>query len=264
MFGQSRRDVVRGMAAVTMQSAISSERADASQQETAKYPRDVGRKFFADGRPRPFAGNTIISHLPQQGRGYGTFDAFLDIYRDLPVMGFARKISALPCSSYHMTVFGGANDQDRERGPWPGDVPIDTPIVRCNTVMAEHLAGFTLDCELPLRMRVDTDFPGETSPITVPLQPLDAREAGKLRRIRDKLADILHIRTADHDSYRYHVTIAYQVAWFTADEKREYAAAFQSWRSRLARACPVIELGAPEFCTFRDMFAFERKFLLGA
>ena len=58
-------------------------------------PGDVGRKFEANGRVRPFAGNIIIAHLPQQGPGFAAFDRLLNIYRDLPVCAFARKVTSL-------------------------------------------------------------------------------------------------------------------------------------------------------------------------
>src|SRR3546814_10770713 len=49
--------------------------------------------------------------------------ALLDIYREAPAHPFVRKITLLPPSSYHMTIFGGANDKPRERKSWPADLP---------------------------------------------------------------------------------------------------------------------------------------------
>lgn len=226
-------------------------------------PSDVGRKFEANGRVRRFAGNTIISHLPQQGPGYAAFDRLLDIYRDLPVCGFARKVTALPTSSYHMTVFGGANDQDRARQPWPQGVPIDAPIETCNAMLAQRLSDVRLGCELPFRMVVDErSAANRVSPITLHLQPADAGEAAKLRQVRDRIADALKMRAPDHDRYQFHITIGYQIDWFTAAEQKEYEAAMLRWRTRLMAESVVFELGAPEYCVFEDMFSFRRQFAL--
>ena len=225
-----------------------------------EHPKDVGRKFFADGRVRPFAGNTVICHLPQQGAGYETFDALLDIYRGMPAHAFNRKIALLPPSSYHMTIFGGANDQGRTPGAWPSDIPLDTPIATCNALLAERLKGFRLECDLPLRMRVDdSDPPIHPEPMLIDLVPVDAAEERKLRRLRDRLSDTLQIRTSDHDRYGFHITLAYQIAWFTAAEQADYDAAQRRWRRELERKAPVIELRAPEYCTFKDMFAFQSQ-----
>jgi hypothetical protein len=226
-------------------------------------PSDVGRKFYADGRVRPFAGNTIICHLPQQDAGFATFDTLLDIYRDLPAHGFARKLAILPPSSYHMTLFGGANDQERKPGLWPADVPLDTPTSVCDTILGERLRGFKLDCALPFRMRViDAEPAPHPDPILVDLAPVDSAEERKLRSLRDRFAEVLKIRAPDHDRYAFHISIAYPIDWLTDQEQSEHAAARRRWRSVLKRKIPVVQLGAPEYCTFDDMFAFRRRLLI--
>jgi hypothetical protein len=267
--GHSRRDFMAaaGMTVVAAAGAPPGLAAEPPKPagKPGTHPHDVGRKFFVGGRVRPFAGNTIIAHLPQQGLGFRTFDSILDIYRDLPACGFGRKVTALPTSSYHMTVFGGANDQQRDRGPWPSDLPHDLPIEVCNRLLAERLAEFRLGCEPVFRMTVDETVPAATaSPITLHLRPLDDGEAAKLRLLRDRLAEALKIRSADHDTYRFHITMAYQIDWFTRSETAEYRAALGKWRAAVKRSAPVIALGAPEYCVFNDMFAFERLFTLEA
>ncbi len=243
--------------------ALMADPARAATQSRPARPKDVGRKFLPDGRVRGFAGNTIICHLPQQGPGYAVFDRLLDIYRDLPTLRFARKVTALPTSSYHMTIFGGANDQGRETQPWPTGVPLDAPIESVNTELARRLAGIRLGVELPFRMVVDDRLPVDrVSPITLPLRPADEREAAKLKQARDRLAEALGMHAPDHDRYRFHITIGYQIEWFTAAEEAEYARALDGWRSHLIGQGVVFDFGAPEYCVFDDMFAFRRQFEL--
>lgn len=232
--------------------------------ERGAYPPDVGRKFRADGRVMPFRGNTIISHLPQQGPGSEFFDTLLEVYRELPAHAFSRKITALPPSSYHMTLFGGANDSDRRPGLWPADLPLDLPMAECDRILGERLKAFDLDCELPFRMRVDlAEPPPAERPLTIRLVPLDGAEDAKLRRLRSRLSDVLGIRAPGQDAYRFHVTLAYLYRWLTPEEDRAFRAVLAGWRDRLAKACPVIALGAPEYCLLEDMFAFKRQFYLG-
>ena len=231
-------------------------------QSPDNTPPDVGRKFFRDGRVKEFKGNTIICHLPQQDAGYRTFDALLGIYRDVPSYAFARKLAILPPSSYHMTIFGGANDLGRKPGLWPDDIALDTPITLCNALLAERLFSFPLDCELPIRMRVDLAPIVRSSPITVDLKPSDDQELQKLRRLRDRLSDLLRIRAPDHDRYGFHITIAYQIAWFDEAEEDAYAIPRRRWLVRLQQEAPVISFGAPEYCTFNDMFSFRRQLFI--
>ncbi|WP_049973745.1 DUF1868 domain-containing protein [Azospirillum sp. B4] len=226
-------------------------------------PPDVGRKFWPDGRVKPFLGNTIICHLPQQGENAAAFGALLDIYREAPAHAFSRKITLLPPSSYHMTIFGGANDAERKPNLWPSTIPLDAPMVDCDRLLGDRLRAFALDCDLPLRMRVDPAEPaaGE-GPLTMRLLPADAAEDRKLRILRERLSTCLDIRAPGQERYRFHITIAYQVDWLTAAEDQDFRAALRLWKARLLDASPLILLGPPEYCTLKDMFAFQRQFFL--
>ncbi len=254
----SRRTI---LAAGLPAAALAGSLAHAAQKNA--YPPDVGRKFDADGRVKPFAGNTIICHIPQQGPGSETFDALLDIYRQLPAHAFAAKVTALPPSSYHMTIFGGANDQDRKPDLWPADLPLDVPMADCDRLLGERLEAFRLDCDLPLRMRVNLAEPAASErPLTIRLLPIDDAEQAKLTRLRERLSQALGIRAPGHDTYRFHITLGYLCRWLTPAEDADYRRALRTWREGLAKRCPVIALGAPEYCTLADMFAFKRQFYL--
>ena len=227
-------------------------------------PRDVGRKFFADGRVRPFAGNTIICHLPQQGEDAELFRALLDIYRQLPSQAFARKMTALPPSSYHMTIFGGANDQDRRRPLWPAGVPLDATMAACNAALAERLRDFRLGEDVPpYRMTVDMTEPAsDEAPLTLRLVPADAETRGKLYRLRERLADRLGIEVNQPDDYGFHVTLGYAIDWLTPAQTAAFRATLATWKRDIIARVPIITLGAPEYCLLDDMFHFARQFYL--
>lgn len=227
------------------------------------YPPDVFSKFHPDGRPYPFAGNTIVCHLDQQGERSAAFDAFLDIYREVPTLPFARKVAWLPPSSYHTTIFGGANDRPRLKTSWPADLPLDLPIADCDRVLGERLKGFALDCALPIRLKVDLEqVQNPARPLTLLLLPVDAAEEAKLRDVRDRLSRLLAIRSPSHDAYRFHVSLGYPIAWFSGRETSAFQATWRRWVGAVAAKSPVIALGAPEYCVFEDMFAFHRQFYL--
>lgn len=229
------------------------------------YPGPVGYKFTADGRVKPFAGNTIVCHLPQQGEGQPVFDHFLDIYRELPAHGFTRKITALPPSSYHMTIFGGANDSVRKPGLWPKDLPLDLPLAECDRILGDRLRNARFDVTAPIRMRIDDrEPPHHTEPLLIDLVPVDEAENRRLRQMRDEISTLLGIRAPNHDRYQFHITLAYQVAWFNATEQQEYEATCLRWRQGLRRQVPLVTFGPPEYCTLKDMFAFNRQFYLTA
>jgi hypothetical protein len=237
--------------------------ADGALAQTASPP-DVGRKFAADGRVLPFLGNTIICHLPQQGEHSEAFDALLDIYRDFPARGWMRKVTPLPPSSYHMTVFGGANDKARRYPLWPAGLPLDMPMEACNAILAERLSALRMEGDAPpYRMKVNpAEPPLEETPLTIRLLPADEDTERRLRHLRDRISQVTGIREPDHARYRFHITLGYQFAALSDAELAAYRADLALWKAVLAEKVPVITLGAPEFCLLKDMFAFKRQFYL--
>lgn len=223
-------------------------------------PPSVGRKFNADGSPCSFPGNTIISHIPL---ATPLSDALTAVRDTLAAGGYAPCLALLPPSSYHMTVFEGVTESSRRRGVWPADLPIDAPLAAAHRQLEQRLEGFALDCALPLRMRLDA-FSLERDPgATIRLLPLDEQENRKLRRLRDRLSARLRVRAPDHDEYGFHITLAYLVDWMTPEQRREYIAVQSDCFNMLQKRVPMIELGAPEFCVFYDMFAFDTRFRVG-
>ena len=68
---------------------------------SSAYTREVGRKFYPDGTPRLFAGNTIICFVaPEHSISQATV-AFQNALRQA---AFGGKFALLPQSSFHMTV----------------------------------------------------------------------------------------------------------------------------------------------------------------
>lgn len=256
----NRRDFLTLLGGVGVLAASGLRTTPASAQKTRP---DGGLKFNRDGQVVTFAGNTIVCHLPQQGPEATCFNALLDIYREAPKFAFTHKAAMLPPSSYHMTVFNGADDLGRRPGRWPEDAPQDMSMEACNRLVAERLKTFRLLTDLPIRMKVDLSEPGpDANTLNLRLLPLDSVESAKLRKLRSRLSDCVKIRSADPDAYGFHVTLAYWVAPLSAAEQRECDTTLKIWREGVAALCPVINLGAPEYCTFKDMFAFNRQFYL--
>lgn len=231
--------------------------------QPARLP-DVGRKFDANGSVLPFAGNTIVCHLPQQGENSAAFDALLGIYRQVPGESWASKMTALPPSSYHMTIFGGANDKERRYPLWPAGLPLDLPMARCSEILGDRLRDVHLtDDAPPYRMRVNlAEPPASETPLTIRLHPADADTERRLRTLRDRLSKVMGIREPDHDRYQFHITLGYQFAAMADGETRAFRAALARWKDELARRVPIITLGAPEYCVLADMFAFKRQFYI--
>jgi hypothetical protein len=221
---------------------------------------DTKLKFNPDGTRRPFKGNTVICHMQPQG---STRDTVEQIATDLRRSSFIHKIALLPPKSYHMTVYPGANDQGRDITGWPSDVPKEASIEECSRIIGERMRAFHLECQLPIRMKVDgTKTIENPRATTLRMTGLDADEEKKIRRIRDRLVEVFGFRDKQHDQYGFHITLAYQLQRFTSAEQTEYRAVLAKNVPRIIASAPCFEFANPEYCTFPDMFRIDVQNLL--
>jgi hypothetical protein len=222
--------------------------------------RDTQLKFFPDGTRRAFKGNTVICHLPVQS---AMRDAMVEFHDELASSPLRPKLGLTSTDSYHMTIFPGANDQDRNISGWPSYVPPNATIEECSRIVGEKMAGAHLNCALPLRMKVDESLTvNHPTASTLLMVPVDDAENTKLRSLRDQLSDLYGFRLKNHDQYGFHITMSYQVHPFTDEEQTTYRTMLKLHTRRIIEAKPVLELGIPEYCTFPDMFRFEPQKLL--
>ncbi|KAL8298087.1 hypothetical protein RB597_006974 [Gaeumannomyces tritici] len=224
-----------------------------------EFPAGVPRKFDPDGKVQPFPGNTILCHLSPSSELY---DSLLVLYVKLQHSPFAGLMTLLPPPSWHMTVFEGVCDQVRKPGFWPSDLALDSTLAECDALFERKLRPLELpsgaNAPPPYRVQVAGVDPLEVG-IGLTLRPQDGEEEARIRGLRDRLSGLLMIRHPGHEGYGMHLSVAYLLRHLTADQERELRALVQSHFNEL----PVeFELGPPEFCRFKDMFAFERVMYL--
>ncbi len=218
--------------------------------------RDTTLKFNPDGTRRPFAGNTVICHLPIQ---CAMRSAMVNLHDDLARASYYPKLGLTSIDSYHMTIFPGANDLDRNISGWPSYVPADAPIEVCSRMVGERMAKAHLNWRA-LRYR-SAHLTNPTACTCAWL--VDDAEATKAHSIRNQLfRGNCGFRLKDHDQYGFHITMSYQIAPFTNQEQAAYRSLLKLHIQRIIDAAPVLELGNPEFCTFPDMFRFDTQKLI--
>jgi hypothetical protein len=218
----------------------------------------LDQKFDAHGNVLRFPGNTLLCHVPLFTPLSDALTAVRDQIRTGP---FADALAMLPPESYHMTVFEGANDLARTRERWPAALPLNATLAECTRHMEGKLRAFDLGCALPLRMKLAE--PGQQLMIgAMRLVPADADEAHKLGALRDRLAQHLGMRTPWHDSYAFHITHSYLIRLMSLEAVRQALDFHSRLYTELVSPAGAITLGAPEFCTFIDMQAFDNRLLL--
>lgn len=220
------------------------------------YPRWITQKFEPDGCLLPFPGNTIICHLSPES---ALHCALLRLYSDLQRAEFAPLFAMLPPTSWHMTIFEGVSDKSRKSGLWSENLALDAPLEDCSTLFKEKLRDFDLRMEPPFRMAVYGFEPLEDG-IALRVVPADPSEDRRIRQLRDRLSTLLGIQPPGHDHYSFHVSVSYMLRYLNKQEHNDIWRFLQGYISKISE---YFEVGAPEFCTFDDMFAFRREFLLG-
>ncbi|KAJ7210684.1 RNA ligase/cyclic nucleotide phosphodiesterase [Mycena haematopus] len=201
-----------------------------------KYPAGVPNKFDPEGNVQRYPGNTIICHLSPSSELH---KSLLELQDKLKSSHFSHLYALLPPSSWHMTIFEGVCEV-HQPGRWPDDLPDDASLA--------ELSSFDLQCDPPYHLTVIEFRPLSTAGIGVHIEPSTPEENARLRHLRDQLSKLLHIRTKDHETYVFHLSVAYMLRFELMNLLADH---FKGMPKQF-------ELGPPEFCAFEDMFTFNR------
>jgi hypothetical protein len=212
-------------------------------------PTDLGQKFDPAGNVLPYAGNTFICHIPQKSPAHA---ALTDASLALQAGSVAGTFSYLPPSSFHMTVFEGVCDVDRngDTDRWPVGIRREASVPEVSRSFENACRTLVLAKEQHIR---PTGIFGGFSVAISGLTPL---AEASLRHIRRLLRDATGISRADFKTYDFHITLAYPLRWLTGGEAVAVVDLSDRVFTRLLEQVPHITLGPVEFCSFDDMHAF--------
>ncbi|KAJ7210666.1 RNA ligase/cyclic nucleotide phosphodiesterase [Mycena haematopus] len=227
-----------------------------SSKSSVKGPKYLS-KFDPDGNVQHYPGNTIVSHLSPSSEPE-LYESMLALYDKLKSSHLSHLYALLPPSSWHMTVFEGVCDQVRVPRRWPDDLPMDASLEDCTSLFESKLCSFNLQCEPPYRFSM-TGFYPLVGIIGVHLEPYATDENARIRDLRDRLSTLLHLRLKGHATYGLHFTMAYLLRFLTKEQDEDLRKLLMDHFDGMPKQ---FQLGAPEFCTFEDMFAFKRLFYL--
>ena len=213
----------------------------------AAPPRHLSTRYDHRGRFLPEPGNTVVCHLVPDSASEA---ALIEVRRRMLAMAEADHLAFTPISSLHMTLFQGIIEFRRAPPYWPADVPLDTPIEAMTELYRTRLGGF----RAPESFRVRTIDIVPTGLTVAGATPEDARS---LAAWRDRLAIPFGYCHPDHETYEFHITLAYMLKWLPDACLPAWNKLFVECLDLLAREASVLELRAPAFCAFRDMNHFE-------
>ena len=210
-------------------------------------PRHLGTRYDQSGRFLPEPGNTVVCHLV---RGSETELALADAQVRYRSMLDAGRLAFTPLESYHMTLFQGIIEGRRTHPYWPADIAGDTPIAEMTQLMGARLNRLP---PLPsFKVEVTTALP-----TGLLVDGLTAEDRHAMAEWRNAYADVLGYRHPDHDSYQFHITMAYMIDWIDDEALPKWKEMLDEVEADIRRRAPVLELRAPAFCSFEDMNWFE-------
>ena len=210
-------------------------------------PRHLGTRYDGTGVFQPEPGNTVVCHVVA---GSATQQALADARQLFQAMPDARKLALTPVASYHMTLFQGIIEGRRNYPYWPRDLAGDTPIAAMTEQFAQRLAGFAGGP--PFQVAVTA-----VAPTGLRVEGVTAADRQAMSAWRDAFAAVLGYQHPDHDSYGFHITMAYLIDWLDAAALPAWQAMLNAVEADIVRRAPVLELRPPAFCSFADMNWFE-------
>lgn len=217
-------------------------------------------KFNPDGTARFFPGNTIICHVPRPG---SLEDHLTEIRAMLTGAAESPAHAFLPASSWHMTIFEVMNFTDRSKERWLPGLDLSADPHACHAEAARRLTAAAPWTPELFHMRATGIAARRTGSLTIALEPVDPVETARIRGFRDRIASVLGIRRPDHDSYQFHITLAYRVQPQDDPDWERYATAIARASNFAIERLNDVRLGPAEFCRFESMLAFDRLLYLG-
>lgn len=215
-----------------------------------RYAPSVGQKFYENGRVRQFPGNTIICFADPQGQAYQDAEW---VQSQLLQEPYGHKYAMLPPSSFHMTVFELLCDEVRVAEKWSSGLALDASLEETDDYFIETVA----QVPSPDNFRMEFSHLNlGTSGLSLYLKPVDDDVEKALCDYRDTLAEATQIRFPDHDSYGFHLSLAYRIIELTEDEKQQEQQFAERMNQQLSETFGVFDTGKPTLTFFDDMFTF--------
>ena len=212
-------------------------------------PWHLGTRYDAAGTFLPEPGNTVVCHLVS---GSATEQALANARAQYQAMPDAGKLAFTPVNSYHMTLFQGIIKGRRKLRYWPNDMALDAPIEAMTTHYIETLAEFEPAAPFAVELI-------EALPTGLIVAGATAADRHAMAEWRNRFAEAFGYRHPDHDSYEFHITMAYMIDWIDDDAIPAWTAMLNDVAAEIRAAAPVLELRAPAFCSFADMNWFEER-----
>ncbi len=216
-------------------------------------PPNLGQRYDTK-QFLPEAGNTVVCPLDFNASAHG---AIIEARQRMLGLQGADHFIYTPISSLHMTVFEGVIETRRKPNTWPKDFDLSASVDSATEAILASLAGFSPPPSFAVRV-------AGLRPTGLILEGASEEDECNMRAWRDALAGSFGYRHDTHDDYQFHMTFAYPVQWLPDSARSHWETELASILAELLEAAPVVPLGRPAFCQFKDMNRFDEILVLEA
>ena len=218
----------------------------------SEFTKHVNNKFHKDGKAREFLGNTVICPVPSHSP---TMETLLKLRAAVLEEPWHKKMAMLPPSSYHMTVFELVCDQVRDAAHWTSLLPLDATMEETD----ERFSQIWETLPAPPKFSICFDYLDIKDYITMRLKPSDNEANQIIRNYRDQLSKAFGLRSPNHESYFFHISMAYAVRRLTNEDLERAAGFVSDWKEKLEESLSTIDLQPARLTFFNDMTHFAKK-----
>ena len=205
-------------------------------------------KFDHNGKPLPFPGCSIISKIPLKSDLFHEIKLLQLKYKDLSP---EKAYTYLPATSFHMTLFDCCNVNTVNTPYWPKKIVEDNNYTKIAYVLSKRIKKYIFPDKFDLKLK--KLFGG----YSIILEGNTNKDEKIIRGCRNKLSDLLGIRFENHDTYTFHITLAYILRKLKGDEIEKLIKTNSRLREMFVKNFPIIQIEKPVLCTFENMYEFK-------
>ena len=217
--------------------------------ELKGYPlKNAENKFDHIGRPIPFPGCSIISKIPIKSDLFFEIKLLQSKYRDFNP---DKAYTYLPDTSFHMTFFDCCNINTLNTRYWPRDIFRDNNYKNISKVLSKRIKDLKFPEKFNLKLK--KLFGG----YSMVLEGNTKKDEKINRDYRNKLSTLLGIRFENHETYSFHITLAYILRKLKDDEIKKLIIYNSKLLEGFFKKIPIIQIKKPELCTFENMYEYK-------
>lgn len=214
-----------------------------------RYTATVGQKFNADGTIRPFPGNTILCMIPATS---ATYERVVWLQQNFAAQPFAHHFALLPPSSFHMTVIDLVCEAVRDPAYWSRYLESQVPLAEVDAFFSRVLKAV----HPPSTVRMKYNGISTGGGVRMDVVPEDKETFQALWAYREVVAIATGVRLPTHDSYGFHISLAYRLIEPEPGEAEAIAKWVREVDSVLQHTFGIYDTGQPTLSFFDDMGRF--------